>query len=143
MDAPAPSWLEHLPHRPPFRFITTVESVIPGVRGEAVWRVTGSEDFFAGHFPGEPLVPGVLLSEALAQLSGLVGVHGTGRSGGRLIHVDMRYKSVVRPPAEITLRSVQVRAMGPLVQFEVEALVAGHCVSRGTLALAGVEGSNT
>jgi 3-hydroxyacyl-[acyl-carrier-protein] dehydratase len=131
--------LQRLPHRAPFRFVTRVVSHSPGERAEAVWSVTGEEDFLSGHFPGEPIVPGVLLSEALAQLSGIVGLDGTGSGSGRLIHVDMRYDATVRPPAEVVLRSTLTRSMGPLRQFEVTAHVGETRVARGTLALAGVE----
>src|SRR5690606_7313850 len=111
------------------------------------WVVRGEEDFFRGHFPGEPIVPGVLISEALAQLSGVVGLHGgeettggrTVAGSGRLIHVDMRYDGTVRPPAELLLRSKLVRAMGPLRQFEVSAHLGEVRVARGTLALAAAE----
>lgn len=141
--------LEHLPrslpHREPFHFISEVTALSPGESGRGVWRITGHEDFFRGHFPGEPLVPGVLLSEALAQLSGLVGVHGgsegTPRPGGRLIQVDMRYDAPVTPPAAVELHARLTRALGPLRQFEVSAHVGGVRVARGTLALAVVEGA--
>jgi len=130
--------LERLPHRPPFRFLTRVVSLSAGERGEALWQLRGDEPFFAGHFPDDPIVPGVLISEALAQLSGLVGLHGTGVTAGRLVHVDMRYDGTARPPAEIVLRSALTRTMGPLRQFDVTAHVGDSRIARGTLALAGV-----
>lgn len=131
--------LERLPHRPPFRFLSRLVSLSPGERGEGLWTVRGDEAFLAGHFPGDPIVPGVLISEALAQLSGLVGLHATGAQSGRLVHVDMRYDTTVRPPADILLRSTLSRSMGPLRQFEVSAHLGDQRVARGTLALAGVE----
>ena len=128
--------LEHLPHGEPFRFVTRLVEVTPGVEGCGVWAVTGAEDFFRGHFPGEPIVPGVLIGEALAQLSGIVGLAGAPGRAGRLVHVDVRFDASVRPPAEVVLRSKLVRTMGPLRQFEVVAECAGARVARGTLALA-------
>ena len=66
--------IECLPHRPPFLFVSSIEKHEPGhVRGS--WRVTGEEWFLEGHFPKRPLVPGVLLTEALAQVGGLTVEH--------------------------------------------------------------------
>ena len=67
--------LSKLPHREPFRFITSLDSLTAGKSAEATWSLRGHEPFFTGHFPGDPIVPGVLISEALAQLSGLVALH--------------------------------------------------------------------
>ncbi|MCH8253125.1 MAG: hypothetical protein IID36_11795 [Planctomycetes bacterium] len=66
--------LAALPHRPPFRFVDEVVELDPGRRGSGIWRIDGSESFFAGHFPGRPIVPGVLVAEALAQMSGVVAL---------------------------------------------------------------------
>lgn len=135
--APASSavdYLQRLPHQPPFRFVSRVVSIREGQSGEGIWSISGSEGFFAGHFPGNPLVPGVLIAEALAQFSGLVGPDNGSRSG-MLAHVDIRFEQAVAPPAQITLKSTLVRTMGELQQFEVSAEVAGQTVARGTLAL--------
>jgi 3-hydroxyacyl-[acyl-carrier-protein] dehydratase len=125
--------LDRLPHRDPFRFVTRAELVVPDDLARAVWTVTGAEPFFAGHFPGRPLVPGVLIAEALAQTAGLVaaGVEGI----GKLAHVDVRFERPVVPPADITLHAKLVRKVVNLRQFEVSAVVGEHTVARGTLAL--------
>ena len=68
MEIPEP--LAVLPHRPPFLFVTAVTAVEPGLSAEGRWEVSGSEPFFAGHFPGRPTLPGVLMVESLAQLGG-------------------------------------------------------------------------
>jgi 3-hydroxyacyl-[acyl-carrier-protein] dehydratase len=133
--APAPvDYLQRLPHRDPFRFVSRVDSIQVGESGGGVWKVAGTEAFFAGHFPGMPLVPGVLIAEALAQFSGLVGPDNGGKSG-KLAHVDIRFEQAVTPPAQITLKSKLVRTMGDLQLFEVSAEVAGAVVARGTLTL--------
>jgi 3-hydroxyacyl-[acyl-carrier-protein] dehydratase len=127
--------LERLPHREPFRFISRIVELQPGKSGEAIWTLTGSEAFFAGHFPGRPIVPGVLIAEALAQLSGLVGPSEGAGNQGMLAHLDIRFEQPAAPPAEIRLRSQLSRVMGTLQQFEVAAMVGPTTVARGTLAL--------
>ena len=126
-------WLARLPHRDPFRFVSRVLRVMDGQSAEAVWQLTGSESFFAGHFPGKPLVPGVLIAEALAQVSGLAAGVSTGE--GRLARVDVRFEQAVIPPAEIRLESRHTRTIGTLRQFDVTASVGQAVVARGTIAL--------
>jgi 3-hydroxyacyl-[acyl-carrier-protein] dehydratase len=62
---------DYLPHRHPFLFVTELVSVDPGQSATGNWQLTGDEAFFAGHFPGRPTLPGVLMVEALAQLGGV------------------------------------------------------------------------
>jgi 3-hydroxyacyl-[acyl-carrier-protein] dehydratase len=72
-----------LPHRPPFLFVDEVTALEPGVSARGVWRLTGEEAFFRGHFPGRPTLPGVLMVEAVAQL-GAVAVLTDERFRGKL-----------------------------------------------------------
>ena len=72
-----------LPHRAPFLLLTDVDEVEAGQRARGRWRLTGDEDFFAGHFPGRPTLPGVLMVESLAQL-GAVVVLSDERYAGKL-----------------------------------------------------------
>jgi 3-hydroxyacyl-[acyl-carrier-protein] dehydratase len=101
--------IDRLPHRPPFRFVTELRCVDPSAF-EAVWSVSGDEDFFRGHFPGEPIVPGVLITEALAQTAGLhlLSREGGGSHGGMLVQSEVRFRKPVHPPAMISLRVIWV-----------------------------------
>jgi 3-hydroxyacyl-[acyl-carrier-protein] dehydratase len=129
--------LDRLPHREPFRFVSQITRLSPRESGEGIWAVSGNEPFFAGHFPGRPVVPGVLIAEALAQFSGIVGAGATAAASeqGSLAHVDVRFDRPVTPPARIVLKSMFLRQMGQLQQFEVSAELNGETIARGTLAL--------
>lgn len=130
--------LDRLPHRAPFRFLSEVTALEPGVCGAARWIISGQEEFFAGHFPQEPIVPGVLLVESMAQLAGLVGfanAQGPQRSA-RLSQVDVKFQGAVVPPATIILQARLVRAMNALMLFDVSAQWNGSIVAGGKLVLA-------
>lgn len=95
-----------LPHRPPFRFIDSVDEVVPGVSVRGRYRVTGDEELLRGHFPGNPVFPGVLQLEALAQ-AGAVGVLADERYSGALPLFGgvekARFRRIVRPGDELVL----------------------------------------
>ena len=133
--------LDRLPHRAPFRFVTEVLSADPA-SFEARWRVDGTEEFLRGHFPGDAIVPGVLITEALAQAAWLhLLVRGDdGPHGGMLVQSEMRFRKPVRPPADIVLLVKADGSLGALHRFDVRAIVGDGKVAEGTLVLAIVRG---
>ena len=134
-DIAAPKdWLAMLPHGEAFRFVSRVTEVRPGESARGVWILKGDEPFFAAHFPGKPIVPGVLIAEALAQISGIAGPTDSG-SQGKLAQIDLRFEQAVQPPAEIELESKVTRVLGPLQMCEVTARVGSFVVATGSLTL--------
>lgn len=144
---PTSEALARLPHQPPFRFITRLLELEPGSRAVGEWEVSPDADFFRGHFPGDPIVPGVLITEALAQLAGIVAfAHSSAATPARLARIDVKLLAAVRPPATIALSARHTGALGQLHQLDVTAHVAGEVIAKGSITLAAAshrEGSRT
>jgi len=128
-----------LPHRPPFVFVRKLIACEPGISAECETQFSGNDPMLAGHFPGDPLVPGVILTEALAQTAGIAAAsahpeHAQPRFLLSAIR-QMKFFHAVRPEERIVLRARRVAAVDELLQFEVEALIDGKQVARGQLVL--------
>ena len=127
--------LAGLPHKAPFRFLNEITAISPN-GGEGVWRVDGAEPFFKGHFPDAPIVPGVLITEAAAQLAGVVAMARLGMSGrGMLVMSNVRFKKHVEPPAEIRLEVMGDRVMGSIHLFDFKASVGDDVCAQGEVGL--------
>ena len=123
-----------LPHREPFVFVDKIVALAPGVRATGTKTFHENEPFFRGHFPGDPLVPGVILAEALAQTAGLAAGQ-PGRSFRLSAIKLMKFHRAVRPADEIVLSAEKSGEMEGLLQFRVEAQVRGEIVAEGVVVL--------
>jgi 3-hydroxyacyl-[acyl-carrier-protein] dehydratase len=123
-----------LPHREPFIFVDAVREVRAGESAVCAKTFAPEEPFFRGHFPGDPLVPGVILSEALAQTAGIAA--GQPGCSFRLTAIKgMKFLRAVRPGDAITLRARKIAAVGGLWQFDVSATVREEKVAEGVIVL--------
>ena len=128
-----------LPHRPPFVFVREILRCDPGLSVEAATSFASDDPMFAGHFPGNPLVPGVILTEALAQTAGIAAASGYPDETKPLFLLSairgMKFFRAVRPEERIDLRAEKLAQVDDLVQFKVEASVKGVRVAEGQLVL--------
>lgn len=137
----SPSSLPHLglPHRPPFVFVRELVRCDPGTLAEAVTSFAADDPIFAGHFPDNPLVPGVILTEALAQTAGIAAASGYPEGSRPLFLLSaiksMKFLRAVRPGEQVDLRAERMAQVGDLLQFKVDASVSGVRVAEGQLVL--------
>jgi 3-hydroxyacyl-[acyl-carrier-protein] dehydratase len=128
-----------LPHREPFLLLDEVLEIEPGVRVLARKHVREDEWYLTGHFPGNPIMPGVLMVEALAQ-TGAVAVLSEEANKGKLALFagidDVRFKRLVRPGDTLELECVLERVRGPVGRGKARATVDGELAVRGTLTFA-------
>ena len=141
MNTPPPDALGRLPHGPEFRFVDRVLQLDPGRRGTGEYKVRGEEPFLAGHFPGNPLFPGVLLIEACAQLAGVVAqcdpIHGALPNLKLAAVRGAKIMGSARPGDVITLHAEVKGRLGRLIQAQATASVHGALVLQCELTLAG------
>jgi 3-hydroxymyristoyl/3-hydroxydecanoyl-(acyl carrier protein) dehydratase len=136
--------LSSLPHGPEFRFVDEITSLTPGIEGTARWTLKGSEDFLRGHFPGLPILPGVLMVEALAQLAGVIV------QSARADHPlkDLRLTAIrqfkvtgtISPGESLRIQARIDGALGGLIQASGSLTTeSGHVIGTGGIVLSGVE----
>lgn len=131
--------MEIIPHRHPFMLIDTIEELEPGVRAVGKKSVTFAEPYFAGHFPGNPVMPGVLIIEALAQ-TGAVAILSLPENRGKTAYfagIDKaKFKQMVRPGDVLTLETTIIRTKGPIGVGEAVATVDGKVAAKAELTFA-------
>lgn len=125
-----------LPHRPPFLFVDEILDLVPGRSARGRWRLTGDEWFFAGHFPGRPTLPGVLMCEAIAQV-GALAVLADDRYAGKLPLFggldSARFRRQVVPGDELVLECEMGRLSARAGKGSGRALVNGDVATEADL----------
>lgn len=128
-----------IPHRPPFLMIERVEGMRTDIEATGIKMVSISEPYFQGHFAGDPVMPGVLIIEAMAQTAAVLVVHTLGAAfEGKLVYfmsVDgCRFRKPVVPGDELRLHVTKDRSRGMIWKFNGVALVNGQKVAEATFA---------
>ena len=132
-----------LPHRYPFLLVDRVLEIEPGKRISAYKNVTANEDFFNGHFPGHPVMPGVMIIEGMAQAAGILTLHDREESEGKLMYftgIDKaRFRRPVVPGDRLVYEVEIIRMRNTYCRLRGEALVDGEVAAEATIASALVD----
>ena len=132
-----------LPHRFPFLMIDRVVEIEDGKRAKAIKCVTGNEAHFQGHFPGQPMMPGVLMVEAMAQTCGIVAfTMDVDHKSKMMVFVGInnaRFKKPVTPGDQLVLEAAYVSHKFTIWNFEGKAFVEGQLVASADIRMAVVD----
>lgn len=128
-----------IPHRYPFLMIDRVTEMLAGKRAVGIKNVSINEPFFQGHFPGAPVMPGVLIVEAMAQTAAVLVVHTLGSSAeGKLVYFmtidNCRFRRPVYPGDRLTIEVLKERNRGPVWRFQGIAKVEDKVVAEAVFA---------
>ena len=130
--------MRRIPHRYPFLMIDSVIETGPE-SATALKNVSINEPYFVGHFPAEPIMPGVLLGEALAQTAAFIGVTPDGRDGigakAFLSTLNLKFNRPVVPGDQVLLETTLVKRLGRIMKISGRASVNGVTVASGELVL--------
>jgi 3-hydroxyacyl-[acyl-carrier-protein] dehydratase len=131
--------MEMIPHRYPFLMIDRMVEVIPDVSAVGIKNVSINEPFFQGHFSGHPVMPGVLIIEAMAQTSGVLVIQTMGAEAeGKLVYfmsVDQaRFRKPVTPGDSLLITVTKLQNRGPVWKFKGEAHVGETLMAEATFA---------
>ena len=132
---------KRLKQRPPFQMIEKVTELVPGESAVGIKNVSINEPYFAGHFPGTPLMPGVLIIESCAQLCSLV-IEGDGTDDSLLyvlLKVDkFKFVKPVLPGDTLTLKVTKTQSGGTLTYFDAVAEVEGQVRAKGSMVFTAI-----
>ncbi len=131
--------MQMIPHRYPFLMIDRVVEVVPDATAIGIKNVSINEPFFQGHFPQRPVMPGVLIIEAMAQTAAVLVVHTLGRAAeGKLVYFmtveNARFRRPVMPGDQLRIHVRKERSRGNVWKFSGEGKVNGTLVAEATYA---------
>lgn len=128
--------MERIPHRYPFLLIDRVEDIVAGEKACGVKNVTANEPFFQGHFPGHPIMPGVLIIEAMAQTAAIVVIESLSDAAGQLVYFmsidSAKFRKPVLPGHTVRLNVEKEHGRGKIWRFKGQAKVGDTLMAEAT-----------
>ena len=138
--------MRSLPHGPEFRFVDRMISLTPGKIGVGEYTVRGDEYFLRGHLPGEPIMPGVLMTEAAAQVAGMVAQEDPANPRWPRLKLTalrgVKILGAVHPGDTLRIEAVITAVLGDMIQARVSESVAGANVLTAEVTLSGIAPGN-